>query len=235
MKILLVEDEPAIAGVVARGLGQAGFAVTIASNADDGFRLAEEEDWDILLLDWMLPGRNGIEICRALRAKRDRTPILILTARDAVPDRVLGLESGADDYLPKPFAFEELVARVRALLRRDAAHKSQTVFLRDLEIDLLHRTIKRNGTDISLSPREWTLLEALIRNEGRPLTRDKILTHIWDDEGRTGSNTVDVYITSLRRKVDSDTESRLIHTVHGVGYVLRRPGVADATQEGIEG
>ena len=223
MRILLIEDEAGIAGVVQRGLQQAGYAVTIADNGNMGLRLAETEEWDLILLDWMLPGRDGIEICRALRVRRNRTPILMLTARDDVPDRVRGLETGADDYLPKPFAFEELLARVRALLRRDASHKSQIVQMRDLAIDLEHRTVTRNGADIALSPREWSLLEALVRNEGRPLSRDKILTHIWDDEGRTGSNTVDVYITSLRRKVDADAEPKLIHTVHGVGYVLRRP------------
>lgn len=225
MRVLLIEDEEAIAQVVRKGLERAGYAVTVAADGDSGLERALEGGWSLILLDLMLPGIDGLEICRRLRLRRDRTPLLMLTARDAVPDRVRGLETGADDYLPKPFAFEELLARIRALLRRDAIHRGGIVRVRDLEIDSLHRTATRAGAELPLTPREWSLLETLARHEGRPVTRETILAHVWADEGRTASNVVDVAINQLRRKIDADVPApqRLIHTVHGVGYVLRRP------------
>jgi DNA-binding response OmpR family regulator len=223
VRILLIEDEVAIASVIKRGLERAGYSVTICHDGSEGLERASLEDWELILLDVMLPGRDGIDICRSLRARRDTTPILMLTARDAVPDRVRGLEVGADDYLPKPFAFEELLARVRALLRRESVHRTALIQIRDLEIDTTARRVMRNGVEIALTPREWSLLEALVRSEDRPLSRETILSRVWDDEGRTGSNTVDVYINQLRRKIDADAEVKLIHTIHGVGYVLRKP------------
>lgn len=209
--------------MVRRGLERAGYQVEVADDGLSGWELAKEGGYVLILLDLMLPGLDGLELCRRLRARRDRTPILMLTARDAVPERVKGLEAGADDYLPKPFAFEELLARVRALLRREGVNKSSVIAIRDLQIDTTTRRVLRAGEELSLTPREYSLLEALAKNEGRALTREVVLERIWGDEGRTGSNTVDVYITMLRRKIDSDTDIKLIHTVHGVGYVLRRP------------
>jgi DNA-binding response OmpR family regulator len=219
----MVEDEAPIASVVKRGLERAGYQVEIAYDGIAGWELAKDGNFSLILLDLMLPGLDGIELCRRLRLRRDRIPILMLTARDAVPERVKGLDAGADDYLAKPFAFEELLARVRALLRREGVNKSSTITIRDLEIDTTMRRVLRGTEELSLTPREYSLLEALAKNEGRALTRELILERIWGDEGRTGSNTVDVYITMLRRKIDADSEIKLIHTVHGVGYVLRRP------------
>lgn len=223
MRILLIEDEVAIASVIRRGLEKAGYSVTISHDGSEGLQLAIEEEWALILLDVMLPGRDGMDICRSLRARRNTTPILMLTARETVADRVRGLEIGADDYLPKPFAFEELLARVRALLRRESVHRTSVIHIRDIEIDTTARRVMRGGAEVALTPREWSLLEALVRSEDRPLSRETILSRIWDDEGRTGSNTVDVYINQLRRKLDADAEEKIIHTVHGVGYVLRRP------------
>jgi DNA-binding response OmpR family regulator len=227
----MVEDEAPIASVVKRGLERAGYQVEVADNGLSGWELAKEGGYVLILLDLMLPGLDGLELCRRLRARRDRTPILMLTARDAVPERVKGLETGADDYLPKPFAFEELLARVRALLRREGVNKSSVITIRDLHIDTTTRRVLRAGEELALTPREYSLLEALAKNEGRALTRETVLERIWGDEGRTGSNTVDVYITMLRRKIDSDTETKLIHTVHGVGYVLRRPLEGEGEEE----
>jgi DNA-binding response OmpR family regulator len=229
----MVEDEAPIASVVKRGLERAGYQVEVADEGLAGWELAKEGGYSLLLLDLMLPGLDGLEICRRLRARRDRTPILMLTARDAVSERVKGLEAGADDYLPKPFAFEELLARVRALLRREGVNKSSIIQIRDLEIDTTARRVLRDGEELPLTPREYSLLEALAKNEGRTLTRELVLERVWDDEGRTGSNTVDVYITMLRRKIDADASVKLIHTVHGVGYVLRRP--IEGEEKGEEG
>ncbi len=223
MKILLIEDEIPIANVIRKGLEQQHYAVDIANDGSLGLQMALNEPYSLILLDVMLPGRDGWSICETLRARRDRTPIIMLTARDSVPDRVKGLEMGADDYLPKPFAFPELLARVRAQLRRDSVHRTRVIRLRDIEIDTAARRVTRSGTEIALTPREYTLLESLAAHEGQVMTREVILDRVWMDEGATGSNTVDVYINLLRRKIDAGAEHRLIQTVHGVGYVLRRP------------
>jgi DNA-binding response OmpR family regulator len=223
MRILLIEDEEGIASVIRRGLERARYAVEVVHDGREGLCRAHEGGWSLILLDLMLPGVDGLTICQSLRSRRDRTPVLMLTARDSIPDRVRGLETGADDYLPKPFAFEELLARVRALLRRESVHRTSVIEIRDLRIDTSHRRVTRNGVEIPLTPREWGLLEALVSNEGRALSRETILNRVWEDEGRTGSNTVDVYINLLRRKIDADADAKLIHTVHGVGYMLLRP------------
>ncbi len=222
MNILLIEDETAIANVVRRGLEQAGYQVDSAEDGARGLQMALSGNYGLVLLDVMLPGLDGWQVCAEMRAQRCRTPILMLTARGQILDRVKGLELGADDYLPKPFEFIELLARVRALLRRDRVHKARVFRVADLEIDTALHRVKRAGREIALSPREYTLLEALASHEGQVLTREAIQERVWmDDEAY--SNTVDVYIGLLRKKIDADSENKLIHTVRGAGYTLRRP------------
>lgn len=220
MKLLLIEDEIPIADVVRRGLEEAGYTVDVAHDGDRGLKMALSGEYSLLLLDLMLPGRDGWSICRELRARRITTPILMLTARDAVQDRVQGLEMGADDYLPKPFDFSELVARVRALLRREGVHKGRVIRVADLEVDTGQMKVTRAGREIPLTRREYTLLEALAVNEGRVLTRDIIQNRVWSNE-ESYSNTVDVHIGVLRKKIDADHPVKLIHTVHGLGYTLK--------------
>ena len=222
MRILLVEDETAIANVIRRGLEQAHYRVEVANTGTNGLELARTGNYSLIVLDLMLPGVDGWQICETLRQCGNRTPILMLTARGAVQDRVRGLEMGADDYLPKPFEFTELLARVRALLRRDRIHKTKVIHVADLTIDTAQRRVTRAGEVIALSQREYTLLEALASYEGQILTREAIQERIWMDE-ETYSNTVDVYIGLLRKKIDADHSLKLIHTVRGVGYTLHRP------------
>ncbi len=221
MRILLVEDDAAIARAVKRGLEQARFQVDHAANGRIGLEMALEREYAVLILDVMLPELDGWQVCEELRACRSRVPILMLTARDALEDRVKGLETGADDYLPKPFAFPELVARVHALIRRDRMHRTRNVRVADLEIDTTQRRVTRAGVTIGLSQREYELLEALAANEGRILSREVIHERVWQDE-EGFSNVVDVYVGLLRKKIDAGHEEKLIHTVRGVGYTLRR-------------
>jgi two-component system copper resistance phosphate regulon response regulator CusR len=227
MRILLVEDEKAIASVIRRGLEAARFEVDVASDGEEGLALALEREHSVIILDIMLPKRDGWSVCAELRARRVVTPILMLTARDGAQDKVRGLETGADDYLAKPFDFSELVARIRALLRRDKIHRTRVIRIADLEIDTVAGTVRREGKEIHLTRREFTLLEALAANEGRVLTREAILDRVWMDE-ESYSNTVDVHIGLLRKKVDAGRSLRLIHTVHGVGYTLRAPDAEEA-------
>lgn len=224
MRVLLIEDEKSIATVIRRGLEEEGFHVDVAADGASGLSAAEEADYDVIILDIMLPKLDGWQVCRELRESRNATPILMLTALDAVRDRVRGLEMGADDYLPKPFDFTELLARVCALHRRDKVHKGRVVRIAHMEIDTATRRVTCDGHEVSLTPREYSLLEALALNEGRVLTRDAIQYRVWNDE-ESSSNTVDVYIGALRRKVDAGREAKLIQTVHGLGYVLKRPEV----------
>jgi len=223
VKILVIEDEPSLADVIAAGLEQSGHDVQIAGDGTEGYELARSERFALIVLDIMLPGMDGWEICKALRNSRNTVPILMLTARDSVRDRVHGLELGADDYLPKPFDFTELLARVAALLRRDRINRSRVIKVADLEIDTNSHVVRRGGREVTLTPREYTLLEALASYEGQILSRDVILERIWMDEDSL-SNTVDVYIGTLRKKIDSGRDDKLIQTVHGVGYVLRSHG-----------
>jgi two-component system, OmpR family, copper resistance phosphate regulon response regulator CusR len=223
MRILVIEDEPLMAAILQEGLEEARFVVETALDGEEGLRRAIEGDYSLLILDLMLPGRDGLSICRELRERRRALPILMLTARDAVRDRVLGFEMGADDYLPKPFAFPELLARVRALLRRDRLHRTRVIRIDDLVIDTAARRVTRAGREIALTDREYTLLEALAAHEGRILSREMIQERVWEDE-ESVSNTVEVYIAALRKKVDAGHPVRLIHTVYRAGYTLRGPG-----------
>jgi len=222
VKILLIEDDEVIAELIRTGLEEARFEVDVAVDGTAGLRQALQQPYGLIVLDLMLPGRDGWSVCETLRARRNTTPILMLTARDSVSDRVRGLESGADDYLPKPFDFNELLARVRALLRRDKVHKARVIRVADLEIDTTAGRVRRAGQEVRLTPREYALLEALAVNEGRVVTREAILDRVWSDE-ESYSNTVSVHVTFLRRKIDADHPVKLIHTVHGIGYMLRGP------------
>ena len=222
MKLLLIEDDEAIAQMIADGLEEDRFSIDIAHDGGVGYEWARTRQYALILLDLMLPGMDGLRICAALREHQVATPILMLTARDAVQDRVRGLEAGADDYLPKPFHFSELRARVHALLRRDRVHKTRVIRIADLEIDTHQRRVARAGREVLLTPREYALLEALAQHEGQVLTREVIQERIWMDE-ESYSNTVDVRIGALRKKIDADHAVKLIQTVHGIGYVLKRP------------
>jgi len=220
MRILLIEDEPMMAATIREGLEEARFLVETALDGAEGLRRAIESNYDLLILDLMLPGRDGLSICQELRDRRRALPILMLTARDGVSDRVRGLEMGADDYLPKPFAFPELLARVRALLRRDRLHRTRVIQIDDLVIDTASRRVSRAGREIALTDREYTLLEALAANEGRVLSREVIQDRVWMDE-ESVSNTVEVYVAALRKKIDAGHPVKLIRTVYGAGYTLR--------------
>jgi len=222
MRILLVEDDRKIARAIKKGLEQEAFAVDIAGDYDSGLDLAVTEEYDLLVLDRMLPGSaEGMDLCREVRKRGMDVPILILTARDKVVDRVEGLNSGADDYLVKPFAFEELLARVRALLRRPQSTISEVLAVADLELDTGNFKATRAGTDIPLSRTEYALLEYLMRNEGIVLSRDSIIAHVWDYDADVLPNTVEVYIGYLRNKIDKPFNGdKLIHTARGFGYMI---------------
>ncbi|SEI67926.1 two-component system, OmpR family, copper resistance phosphate regulon response regulator CusR [Azotobacter beijerinckii] len=221
MKLLIVEDEPKTGHSLQQGLGEAGFAVELAADGTTGERLALEGDHDLLILDVMLPGRDGWQILHSLRQAGRDTPVLFLTARDAVEDRVRGLELGADDYLVKPFAFAELLARVRTLLRRGQTTATETLLqAADLELDLLRRRVRRGGRRIDLTPQEFALLELLLRRRGEVLPKSLIAAEVWDMHFDSGTNVVEVAIRRLRTKIDDDFAPPLIHTVRGLGYIL---------------
>jgi DNA-binding response OmpR family regulator len=220
MRLLLIEDEEAISEVIQRGLEAAHFEVDLAGDGALGLKMAGEQEYALILLDIMLPRVSGWEVLQRLRAQQSLTPILMLTARDGLQDRVQGLDMGADDYLAKPFEFPELLARVRALLRRDKIHRTRIIQIADLEIDTGNRRVFRGGKEIGLTDREYTLLAALAAHEGRALTREFIQERVWHDDD-SYSNNVDAYIRLLRKKIDSEYETRLIQTVHGIGYALR--------------
>ena len=221
-KILLIEDEPQIAGFISRGLGREGYDVISATDGEMGLEMAFGQLPDLIILDIMLPGIDGLSVCRQIREGELQTPILMLTAKDAVPDRVAGLEAGADDYLVKPFAFEELLARVRALGRRRAPIESDApIHFSDLTLDPTTRMAKRGERNIELTAKEYDLLELFMRHPNQVLTRDQIYDRIWGYDFGGESNIIEVYIRYLRSKLEAGDEPRLLYTVRGVGYALR--------------
>ena len=221
MRILLVEDDQKIASFIKRGLMEEHYTVDITFDGVEADYLAEVNNYDMLILDLMLPGKDGVSVCKDLRDKKINVPILMLTAKGSVKDRVLGLDTGADDYLTKPFAFEELLARVRALLRRNSINKTTTLRIDDLELDQLTHKVKRAGKEIELSNREYNLLEYLMLNANQIVTRTMLYEHIWDINYDTFTNIIDVYINYLRNKIDKGFSRKLIHSVRGVGYILK--------------
>ncbi len=223
MRILLVEDNRRLSDSLRLSLVDDGYVVDAAYDGQEGEELAELTPYDAIILDVMLPRRSGIEVCRALRNHRVKTPILMLTARDALEDRVLGLDSGADDYLVKPFEMDELRARLRALLRRESDDKSGLIAIADLTLDPATHFVRRGEKSIDLTSREYALLEYLMRNPNRLITRQMAENHLWSQDAAVVSNVVDVYIRRLRRKIDDPFEVKLIETVRGSGYRLRRP------------
>lgn len=221
MRILLIEDESKVASFVKRGLMAERYAVDVAADGKEGLEFALSFQYDLIILDLMLPGLDGNTVLKRIRAVDTKVPVLILTARDAVQDKVSNFEAGADDYLTKPFAFAELQVRVKALLRRGPVNRASTVRLRDLELDRLSQQVKRAGKRIELTTKEYSLLEYLMSNAGRVLSRNMIIEHVWDESFDGLTNVVDVYIRHLRKKVDDSYECKLIHTVRGVGYAVR--------------
>ncbi|REG48800.1 winged helix family two component heavy metal response transcriptional regulator [Paraburkholderia sp. BL6669N2] len=219
MRILVIEDELKTAAYLKKGLEESGYAVDVANDGPQGLILAQEEEYDVIVLDVMLPGMDGWTIVKTLRSTRT-TPVLFLTARDDVDDRVRGLELGADDYLVKPFAFVELLARVRTLARRGPPRESELIRVGDLEMDVNRRRVKRGGTRIDLTPREFSLLQLLARRQGEVLSRTQIASYVWDMNFDSDTNVVEVAIRRLRTKIDDNFPVKLIHTVRGVGYVL---------------
>lgn len=224
MRVLLVEDEPGIAQFVRQGLVEAGYAVDVAPDGRSGWDYACAAEYDVIVLDIMLPELDGLQLLRQLRSEKIKAPVLLLTARDGIDDRVKGLDAGADDYLAKPFAFTELLARLRALLRRPPLQGEPILRVADLEMDVANREVCRNGKRIDLSPREFTLLEYFMRHPRQVLTRDQITEHIWNFDFYGDSNVVDVYVGYLRRKIDRGFDPQLLHTVRGVGYRLSAEG-----------
>jgi len=219
MRILVVEDDRRVASFIQRGLEEAGNAVDVLYQGDEAGAPAPTVDYDCVVLDLMLPGRSGFQVLRDIRAHRPELPVLILTAKDSPDERVTGLDSGADDYMGKPFSLAELSARIRALLRRGKTLETK-LRIADLEIDIIRRKVTRGGRAIDLKPKEYSLLEYLMRNSDRPLTRSLIIEHVWDIHFDSVSNVVEVHINSLRNKIDRGSELPLIHTIRGVGYVL---------------
>ena len=223
MHILVVEDETKVARALSEGLAREGYEVTVARTGEEGYYLLDARSFDLVVLDLMLPGRDGLEILATLRSRDRGIPVLILTARDAVEDRVVGLDTGADDYLVKPFAFPELSARIRALLRRGRAEQSSRLQVADLEVDVAARRVTRGSRILELTAREFELLEYLLQNRGRVVSREMLSRDVWKEAGRATplDNVIDVHIARLRRKVDEAFDVKLIHTVRGVGFTVK--------------
>ena len=228
MKILVIEDEPKTAQALRKGLSGEGYEAAVAKTGEEGFFLLNAESFDLVILDWMLPGRDGIEILKTLRAQGAKTPVLLLTARDAVEDRVLGLDAGADDYLVKPFAFAELLARLRALSRRAGQDEPLRRQVADLVLDIQVRRVLRGPLEIILTPREFELLAYLLQHQGQIVTRQMLARDVWREPHRATplDNVIDVHVAHLRKKVDEGQRVKLIHTVRCVGFVLREEAPA---------
>ncbi len=222
MKILVVEDERKVARLIQQGLEEEEYEVAVAHDGEEACALASANNFDLLVVDVMLPGKSGIQVVNELRTTGATMPILMLTAKASTEDKVAGLDSGADDYLTKPFAFEEFLARVRSLLRRGTQDKSTVLSLCDLQLDTVSHKAKRGGQTIDLTSKEYALLEYLLRNKERVVTRAAISEHIWEYNFDTGTNIIDVYVNHLRNKIDTSAHPRLIHTVRGVGYVMKK-------------
>lgn len=226
MQILLVEDEPAVASMLNKGLAEEGHTVTVAPDGRLGLEMATTNNYQVIILDVMLPGLNGIELCRQLRKNENHTPILMLTALGTTDNLVTGLDAGADDYITKPFKFRELSARLRSLSRRgQSAEPERILRLADLEMNLTARTVERSGQQLSLAATEYRLLEYLMKNKGRVLSRLDLLENVWGIDFNLGTNVVDVYVNYLRKKVERSQFPKLIHTVIGMGYTMKEPAV----------
>jgi heavy metal response regulator len=222
MRILVVEDDKKVAGFIKKGLEEESYDVDVAYDGEDGLHFGSEGQYDLIILDIMLPKIDGLEILSQLRDQGKDTPIFLLTAKDAVDDKVTGLNKGADDYLTKPFAFSELLARVRVLLRRGKAEVKTTLMISDLTLDLVSHKVNRGGDEIELTGKEYGLLEYFMRNQEKVLTRTMIAEHVWDYNFDTFTNVIDVYINHLRKKFDKGRELKLLHTLRGVGYVMKK-------------
>jgi two-component system copper resistance phosphate regulon response regulator CusR len=218
MRIMIVEDDEKVAGFIKKGLMEENYGVDLFHDGEEGEFWGLENKYDLIILDIMLPKKNGIDVCRSLRQKGVIAPILMLTARNLVDDRVDGLDAGADDYLPKPFSFDELLARIRALLRRSHQYQTPKLLIDDLELDPAARRVVRNKKEISLTGKEYALLEYLMRNKGSIVSETRIIDHVWDMNYDPGSNVVNVYIHHLRNKIDKGFENKLLHTIRGSGY-----------------
>lgn len=222
MKILLIEDEESVSSFIKRGLNEQGYDIVQAFDGNTGVRMAVQDTFDLIILDIIMPGMNGLEACKKIREIDNSTPILMLTALTTVDDVVIGLDTGADDYLAKPFKFKELTARVRALTRRKGSNQAMIKLqAADLEMDMASKTVTRNNQPIKLTAREFNLLEYFIRNKGRVVSRVDILENVWEVNFELGTNVIDVYVNYLRNKIDKDYSQKLIHTIVGMGYVLK--------------
>ena len=221
MRLLVIEDEKKVASFIEKGLEEEHYAVDVAHDGEEGLYLTETNDYDLVVLDLMIPKIHGWEVLKRIRAKRNNVPILVLTARDSVEDKVKGLDSGCDDYLTKPFAFAELLARIRALLRREKTEKEPILRIADLTLSLVTHKVARRGKEIELTSREYTLLEYFMRNPDKVLTRTMISEHVWDYHFDSMTNVIDVYVNYLRKKIDKDFEPKLIHTLRGIGYIMK--------------
>lgn len=220
MRILVIEDEKKVADFIKRGLKEEGYAVDVALDGEEGYFQAKEISYDLILLDLMLPKLDGLSLCRKLRQENIQTPLIMLTAKDSVTDKVTGLDSGADDYLTKPFSFEELLARIRAVLRKGNSQQPTQLQVADLVLDLVTHKVHRNGEEIILTAKEYALLEYFMRNAGAVITRTMISEHVWDINFDTFTNVIDVYVNYLRNKIDKGHNTKLIHTIRGRGYIL---------------